>query len=489
MKRFLSLLALVLFSTVARGATQTFYQASSFQTNVFLHDSPIALHLRLAGFLTNEPSWAASSNAVGIMITNYFPLPSGLALSNSVSGLTNDVAVLKTNTATAAQGALADSALQAETDPVWAGWLSTNGTPLTAADVAPIGLLASNALTQADGAALGLLGTNALPKAGGTMTGPLTNLYGYFGDGAGLTNLMSDPSAWSGFAATQQIEWVQTELLPNTNILILSVIDAISPTNVMADPVYYRADDIEFTNSFYPDVFVTFASQNRWTVVDLVSSSCWENASSDPTGAFASTDWGAGSTGSLSGAFGTLTNLYTWRAGYSASNDCWQLSRNGVVLQSWYPGSNVLSGPVVIGGVARETWPSEDSDTAIRADLSAVSHQAAAGSNPAYALSGNLSIVSNQAAAGSNLAYDVSVNLDTVSNWAVAGSNLAALALPTTGGTVTGNVTLAGSGDLTATNLYLPRFGTVYFGTTNYIRDQGSNLLFHFNTNEAIFNW
>jgi hypothetical protein len=42
---------------------------------------------------------------------------------------------------------------------------------------------------------------------------------------------------------------------------------------------------------------------------------------------------------------------------------------------------------------------------------------------------------------------------------------------------------------LTATNLYLPRFGTVYFGTTNYIRDQGSNLLFHFNTNEAIFNW
>jgi hypothetical protein len=250
------------------------------------------------------------------------------------------------------------------------------------------------------------------------------------------------------------------------------------------------------------------------------------------------------STGSVTVAYGFLKATNVWRAGYDTNIGAWAVSRNGTDMQAWYPGSNVLTGPVVIGGVSRESWPSEYSDTAIYNALTAVSNWTIAGSNLAATVAGNLSVVSNQAAAGSNLAFDVGGNLSIVSNQAAAGSNLAyglsgnlsvvsnqvagasnlawaigaggsnyadsvgaAVGLVATnlsagaglvasnalsrsdGGAVTGNVTIAGSGDLTATNLYLPRFGTVYFGTTNYIRDQGSNLLFHFNTNEAVFNW
>ena len=102
-------------------------------------------------------------------------------------------------------GLLASNALT-QADGAALGLVASNA--LTAADVAPIGLLASNALTQTDGAALGLvasnaltaadvapigvLASNALPKAGGTMTGTLamgTNAL-VFKDVANATNLI-----------------------------------------------------------------------------------------------------------------------------------------------------------------------------------------------------------------------------------------------------------------------------------------------------------
>jgi hypothetical protein len=319
--------------------------------------------------------------------------------------------------------------------------------------------------------------TGAVQIAGATMTGGLTNEFGYFGNGAGLTNLAATGSAsnWSGYAATQQVVW------------------------------YEGAD--------------------TW------------RAGYDTN----STHWVISCNG---------TNIQEWRG--TSNYDIVHTIIKGhlTVNQSIDVGGGIEADAgiyvpsITLNDVYRDTWPSEYSDTAIygalntvsnwtiagsnlaatvAGNLSVVSNQAAAGSNLAFDVGGNLSIVSNQAAAGSNLAYGLSGNLSVVSNQVAGASNLAwaigaggsnyadsvgaAVGLVATnlsagaglvasnalsrsdGGAVTGNVTIAGSGDLTATNLYLPRFGTVYFGTTNYIRDQGSNLLFHFNTNEAIFNW
>jgi hypothetical protein len=335
------------------------------------------------------------------------------------------------------------------------------------------------------------------------MTGPLTNEYGYYGDGGGLTNLTSDPSAWSGYPATNMITWYEDDISDDTNYLVIS--GSSSPE---VAGLYHWEEQGEFWA--YRSAFGYVAPQEDletnivfWYLVS--GSSEFRNYSADPTaGGY---DAYNNATGTLLAAYGSATNALTWRAGYDVTTNRWVISRNGANIQEWfysYPAYDVVyttikgglrvDSSVKVGGgievdasihtpalklngVYRTTWPSEYSDTAIRADLSAVSNQAAAGSNLAYALSGNLSIVSNQAAAGSNLAYDVSVNLDTV-------SNVAAIALSTTGGgAVTGNIEIVDGA------LYLPRFGTVYFGTTNYIRDQGSNALFHFGTNEAIFNW
>ena len=56
---------------------------------------------------------------------------------------------------------------------------------------------------------------------------------------------------------------------------------------------------------------------------------------------------------------------------------------------------------------------------------------------------------------------------------------LAAAALPKAGGTMTGALT----NDVA---VYLPVGGTCYFGTTNYITDQGSNFGFKIGTNDLI---
>lgn len=588
-------LAFALIPCLAFGATQTFYQASSFQTNVFLHDSPVALHLRLAGFLTNEPSWAASSNAVGIMITNYFPLPSGIALSNTVGTLTNDVAALKTNTATKAQGALADTALQVEADtnalfqlgahttnqlnphgvtaaqvgaatgtplyefveadtnalfqlgahatnaanphgvtaaqvgaatgtpvyteadPVWAAWVSSNGTPATGSPLYEF--------TEADPA----YATGAVHVTGATMTGPITNEHGYYGDGSGLTNLLSDPSAWSGYAATQQVVWYEPEIVNDTNYLVIS--GSSSPE---VAGLYHWEEQGEFWA--YRSAFGYIAPQEDlfWYIVS--GSSEFRNFSADPTaGGY---DAYNNATGTLLAAYGSATNAVTWRAGYDVTTNRWVISRNGANIQEWfysYPaydevyttikgGLRVESSVKVDGhievdasihtpalelnGAYRTTWPTEFDGAAlgllasnalttaeagsnlaydVSVNLDTVSNWAVAGSNLAFdvagnlsivsniaaaggadltSLSNNLSVVSNQTAAGSNLAYATAVNLDTVSNWVVAASNLAALALPTTGGTVTGNVEVKGA--LIASTLRLtnaPAVGSVWVAT------------------------
>jgi flagella basal body P-ring formation protein FlgA len=470
--------------------------------------------------------WVVSAHTVsGVTAGTYYDGANGDYVSNAV--------VWKTDTNGWVVSAH-EAWLTTEVDPAYATGavfrVDTNGWE--------VGSHAAFLTTESDPA----YATGAVQLAGATMTGGLTNEHGFYGNGAGLTNLASDPSGWSGYAATQQVVWYEVVDSENidTNILVLSgtMEPDIAGTVCLWDEV-----TIKYYNS---DMQVSVADQVNywwlWTDIDSPGPR-WKliDTGYEPIG-----DYGndINSTGSVTVAYGFLKATNVWRAGYDTNIGAWAVSRNGTDMQAWYPGSNVLTGPVVIGGVSRESWPSEYSDTAIYNALTAVSNWTIAGSNLAATVAGNLSVVSNQAAAGSNLAFDVGGNLSIVSNQAAAGSNLAyglsgnlsvvsnqvagasnlawaigaggsnyadsvgaAVGLVATnlsagaglvasnalsrsdGGAVTGNVTIAGSGDLTATNLYLPRFGTVYFGTTNYIRDQGSNLLFHFNTNEAVFNW
>lgn len=332
---------------------------------------------------------AGGSNAVGIMITNYFPLPSGLALSNTVATLTNDVAVLQTHTTNTA-----------------------NPHAVTAAQI------------------------GAVPITGETLTGPLTNEYGYYGDGAGLTNLASDPSGWSGYAATQQVVWYEEADSENidTNVLILS---GIVEPDVTGKYVFDSGK-----GSFYNSSKNVSVSDYRysWQIWLDYDSCVWqmEDNGFEPIGNYVPT---YNATGTVISAYGFLKATNVWRAGYDTNIGAWAVSRNGTNMQAWFPSSNVMTGPVVIGGVARETWPSEYSDAAIYGALNTVSNWTIAGSNLAATVAGNLSVVSNQAAAGSNLAAAVAGNLSVVSNWTVAVSNLSANALPTTGGTMAGPLT------------------------------------------------
>lgn len=134
---------------------QKFYQPSYFFTNVYLHDSGIPLHTRIAGYLTNVTwgsitgtlanqtdlqaaldgkasigdvasisnavdvletntaplqSYLSTSNTVAVIETNYFPLPSGIGVSNRLDiietnyfplqsgiGVSNRVNIIETN--------------------------------------------------------------------------------------------------------------------------------------------------------------------------------------------------------------------------------------------------------------------------------------------------------------------------------------------------------------------------------------------------------
>lgn len=284
-------------------------------------------------------------------------------------------------------------------------------------------------------------------------------------NGAPSTNAAS-LAGWSGFDATQMIEWVESELVPNTNIIVLSVTEAISPTNVMSDPVYYIADNGDYTNSLWPGQYVTATKSNAWVIADFTSSAYWENLYGNiiPTGLYFSTDWESGSTGKMSAAYAVTTNLYTWRAGYNATADCWQVSRDGVVLQSWFASSNVFPGPitfgdsVTIGDESRTNWPpvpdfGVSDSTAYRGD-----HGDAA-SNLASTAHG----WGNHALAGylTAIAYGISSATAYRGDWGEAVSNLAAAALPKAGGDLAGDVNAAGhnisgAGTITTTNLAVP---------------------------------
>ena len=184
--------------------------------------------------------------------------------------------------------------------------------------------------------------------AGGDSFGSTTNA-GHISLVAPTNAIASDLSAWSGYAATQMIEWVKTDPVNDTNMIILSVVQSLSPTNIMADPVYYRAGSGDFTNSLAGQ-YITITMSNRWVVCDAAHSSYWENSFSDPsgpTGVYAYTDWHSGSTGGMAAAYGTLTNITaTLRAGYNATDDCWQVSRDGVPLYKGYAESNVFQKPI-----------------------------------------------------------------------------------------------------------------------------------------------
>jgi hypothetical protein len=266
--------------------------------------------------------------------------------------------------------------------------------------------------------------TGAVRLAGATMTGGLTNLFGYFGNGAGLTNLASDPSGWSGYAATQQVVWYEYEIVDDTNYVVITGTLEPDATGVghwevqYVDKWGYYIDNGRCArkSEFAPSYWVIW-------VDGTPDDSYWRGGTESVEGEYVPTDDGvypANSTGTATVVYGTVTNVITWRAGYDTNIGAWAVSRNGTDMQAWYPGSNVLTGPVVIGGVQRDTWPSEYDDSAIYGALNTVSNWTIAGSNLAATVAGNLSVVSNQAAAGSNLAATVAVNLSVVSNWTVA---------------------------------------------------------------------
>jgi hypothetical protein len=242
--------------------------------------------------------------------------------------------------------------------------------------------------------------TGAVQLAGATMTGGLTNEFGYFGNGAGLTNLASDPSGWSGYMATQQVVWhgwVDTEDI-DTNKLVVSGTLEPDFTGV------YIWDEtlVMYYNSSHGSVIYDGATYWDIYAFEGELDSSWRRYDPDRIGVYSPL---YNATGEASVAWGFIRTNLLWRAGYDTNIGAWAVSRNGTNVQAWFPSSNVMAGPVVIGGVQRDTWPSEYSDTAIY---------------------GALTTVSNWTIAGSNLAATVAVNLSVVSNWTVAVSNLSA---------------------------------------------------------------
>ncbi|MCG2681188.1 MAG: hypothetical protein L6455_14660, partial [Kiritimatiellae bacterium] len=135
--------------------------------------------------VTNEIAVRTASNAtiqaqVAVLNTNTFPLQSGLNVSNRVG-------VLETNTATAAQGALADSALQAEIDDLGA----VVGRGFVADGIVVKGIYAYN--------------TNDAPPLSPDNDGRITAEGGFYGDGANITGITA---AQVGAVATNAADYL-----------------------------------------------------------------------------------------------------------------------------------------------------------------------------------------------------------------------------------------------------------------------------------------
>ena len=170
-----------------------------------------------------------------------------------------------------------------------------------------------------------------------------------------------------------------------------------------------------------------------------------------------------------------MSNIF-WRAGYDTNINAWAISRDGTNLQSWYPGSNVLSGPVVIGGVARETWPTEFDGTALSNAVAGVglvaTNVGAQGSNYADSVGAAVGLVATNLAAGAGL---VGTNAQA---YAEGVGVVASNALPKAGGTMTGTLAM-GTNALVfkdvanATNLIIMHSGLlngtngIYFAAPN----------------------
>ena len=162
-----------------------------------------------AGGLTNltgsEPLWVAASNQVQTDIN---------ALEIATNALNTRTASLETST-----NALNTRAANLET--------STNALNSSVTNLNN----STNALnTRANNleAATNNLNATKLNLAGGTMTAPLTNTYGYYGDGVGLTNIAGTAGGWSGFAATQAVNLASNIITNAVSIDIRSPMDGIA---------------------------------------------------------------------------------------------------------------------------------------------------------------------------------------------------------------------------------------------------------------------
>lgn len=224
---------------------------------------------------------------------------------------TNDAAYnnLLTNTATLAQGALADTALQPA---------ATNG------------LASTNYVAS-------------LNYVTATITNGLASTNWVAGRG-----YLSDLSGWSGTEATQQVYWTKLTAPYLTNLVL-------SGTGIEPDitGVYTQITDVGEYRAWHNDngYYVWFDFDNinlgriSTNVAALYCGSVWGGPESVnyPVGTY--TPYNDMSNPVLSTGIITVAYSYphdTWQAGYNATQDCWQVKRNGVVLQSSYADSNLL---------------------------------------------------------------------------------------------------------------------------------------------------
>lgn len=258
-----------------------------------------------------------------------------------------------------------------------------------------------------------------------------------------------DVAAWSGYNATQQIVWVETEILADTNTL--SVTGPLEPdasgvyTNDCSEnQFYWRASDSAFhIGGNGGPWYLTGPPDYLWDGT---------NVAGDASGYYAANQ---NCTGTATVAYGLLTNYHEWRAGWDSTAGAWQITRAGVVNQAFYSGSNILSGEVVIGGVGRTNWPTGADVTTLSNSVEAISNfvdgATAGNSNLSLAIGlGATNYAEAIGAGASNYAAGIGVVAsNAVQSISVTGPVTGALTFEGTGVTQTGTVFNfnAGSGE------------------------------------------
>jgi microcystin-dependent protein len=155
-------------------------------------------------------------------------------------------------------------------------------------------------------------------------------------------------SGWSGAEATQQVYWTQLTAPYLTNL-------TLSGTGIVPDVtgVYTQIADVGSWRAWHNDngyyVWFDFDNINLGRISTNASApysgSVWggPEVAGYPIGNY--TPYNDMSNPVLS--TGTITVAYSyphihWEAGYNATQDCWQVKRDGVVLQASYADSNLL---------------------------------------------------------------------------------------------------------------------------------------------------